>query len=59
MNYITVRAKSQEEILEILTCNMTSSEKYLDDERLIHKKGNALRVTLICSFLPEDIKDPR
>lgn len=63
MNYITVRAESQEEILEILTGNTTSREKYLDVLRLIHKKGNALRVTLIvtpiCSFLPEDITDPR
>lgn len=63
MNYITVRAKSQEEFLEILTYKMISREKYLDEGRLIHKKGNALRVTLIvtliCSFLPEDITDPR
>ena len=38
MNYITVRAKSQEEILEILTCNMTLREKYLDDGRLKEKR---------------------
>ena len=59
MNYIIVRAKSQEEFLEILSRKMTSREKYLDDERLIHRKGNALHVALICSFLPEDITNPR
>ena len=38
MNYIIVRAKSQEEFLEILTYKVTSREKYLDDRRLKEKK---------------------
>ena len=44
MNYIIIRAESQEEILEILTRKVTSCEKYLDEERLIQerKKRGAL-----------------
>ena len=47
MNYIIVRAKSQEEILEILSHNVTSREKDLDDKRLIQerKKRGALRAS--------------
>ena len=37
MNYIIIRAKNQEEILEILSHNVTSREKYLDEERLKRK----------------------
>lgn len=46
MNYITVRAKSQEEFLEILSSKMTSREKDLDDGRLI---GEQKKVTLYAS----------
>jgi hypothetical protein len=47
MDYTIICAKSQEEILEILSHNMTSREKDLDGSRLRQKteKGDALRIT--------------
>ena len=47
MNYIIICAESQEEFLEILSCNMTLCEKYLDGKRLIQekKKRGALRAS--------------
>lgn len=38
MDYTIIRAKSQEEILEILSHNVTSREKDLDEGRLIQER---------------------
>jgi hypothetical protein len=47
MDYTIICAKSQEEILEILSHNVTSREKDLDEGRLIQerKKRGALRAS--------------
>ena len=58
MDYTIICAKSQEEILEILSHNVTSREKDLDEGRLIQerkKRGAFTRLKkiyyiLFCSF---------